>query len=116
MLFGMILVFSLAGCASTPQSAARETPERVISVGQSTQEDVRAAVGDPSERITDQDEEVWIYSEDRIKVPMLISFIPVVGDIADVAETVSDMKTRYELIVIFDALGIVKSFRRREAQ
>ena len=105
----------LTGCASTDHQQARETPEEVIAAGRSTQADVRQAVGDPNETFRDNGEEVWVYSEKRTKVPLLVSFIPIVGDIADAAETIGDMATRYELIVIFDEAGTVKSFRRREA-
>ncbi|MBT0964151.1 hypothetical protein [Denitromonas iodatirespirans] len=106
----------ISGCASTHNQAALNEPDTVLSVGRSTRSDVLSTVGEPTEKIRDKGEEIWVYGEERTKVPTLISFIPVVGDILDVAETVRDMKARHELIVIFDDAGVVKSFRRREAQ
>jgi len=51
--------------------------------------------------------------KDVMEVPLLVSLIPVVGDVADAAQM---MHKKRELIVQFDPLGVVKKIKVRSVE
>lgn len=105
----VLVTVSLMACASTKKQAM-DDPTKTIVVGKTTCEEIQQTFGTADEKIvTEEGTDVWVY-EDVMKVPLLVSFIPVVGDVADLAEL--KHKNR-ELIVQFDSLGLVKKVKVR---
>lgn len=108
-LLMLLVTLAMTACVS-PKKQAMEDPAKTILVGKSTREEIQKKLGEADEKIvTDEGTDVWVYS-DVMKVPLLVSLIPVVGDVADVAEL--KHKNR-ELIVQFDSLGLVKKMKVR---
>lgn len=104
----LVTVFLMA-CASTKKQAM-DDPTKTIVVGKTTRDEIQKTFGAADEKIvTEEGTDVWVYV-DVMKVPLLVSFIPVVGDVADLAEL--KHKNR-ELIVQFDSLGLVKKVKVR---
>jgi pimeloyl-ACP methyl ester carboxylesterase len=87
-----------------------EQPEPAIVVGKTTKAEVRESLGLAGETVSDPEsgDEVWTYSS---KTPFFISFIPVIGDIADVIEM---FQKEREWVVLFDKQGVVKKYELRE--
>ncbi|WP_139798732.1 hypothetical protein [Andreprevotia lacus] len=115
LLLGL-LVLQLGACASSPganhnQSRVMDQADQHIVVGVTRREQVRSLMGPPSETsLDDAGHEVWIY-QDVVKVPLLVSLIPIVGDVADVVEMTHDNR---ELIVQFDAADVVQKVKVRK--
>ena len=108
----IILSLHLMACSAT-QSTQKNSNVKAganIAIGQTTQKQIRDQLGKPDELHTEDDHsEIWIYIY-RVKVPFLVSLIPVVGDIADTVELAH--KDR-ELIVQFNKDGIAKKYKVR---
>lgn len=107
----------LGGCASMDldgsQAASRKAPQQVIRIGQTTKAEVARSMGEAAAKATfDSGGEVWVYSE-KPGAPLLVSFIPVVGDIADVIEMAG---SRHELTILFDRGGVVRQYKSRAAE
>jgi hypothetical protein len=114
-IIALAVFLALVGCAagahrSEEQNANVLNSKQIIVVGETTKAEVARSMGQASETVSDPDsgDEVWVYS---IEVPFFVGFIPVVGDIVDVAETAQ--KDR-ELIVWFDKQGVATKFELRE--
>ena len=69
------------------------------------------------ETVSDPDsgDEVWVYNS-NLEVPLLVSLIPVAGDIADLIELVYTTQKKRELIVLFDKQGVVRKYELRELE
>ena len=85
--------------------------------GKTTQTDVKARLGMAPETVSDPDsgDEVWVYNS-NLEVPLLVSLIPVAGDIADLIELVYTTQKKRELIVLFDKQGVVRKYELRELE
>lgn len=108
----LILGLHLMACSAThsPKKNSNAKADANIVIGQTTQKQIRDQLGKPDEQHTDDDKsEIWIYIY-RVNVPILVSLIPIVGDIADAVELAH--KDR-ELIVQFNKDGIVKKYKVR---
>ncbi|ATE59271.1 hypothetical protein [Thauera sinica] len=111
-MLALMLGSGMSGCASTSASrAVMDDPSRSIVVGVTTRDDVGRLIGEASERFVDDDgSQVWIFS-DVLDVPLLVSFIPIVGDVTDAMQMVH---TDREMIVQFDAQGVVRKVKVRK--
>lgn len=109
----LILVLQLLACSTTNssnESDISKDPSKAIIVGETTKEQVVKLLGKADENYTDDDQsEVWIYVY-RVDVPLLVSLIPIVGDITDAVDMAH--KDR-EIVVQFNKDGIVKSYKLR---
>ncbi|MBK7849089.1 MAG: hypothetical protein IPJ73_19405 [Zoogloea sp.] len=58
--------------------------------------------------------EVGVYHHKPAKVPVVVGMIPVLGDLVEAVETVQSLREWRELIVEYDAAGVVQraSLRR----
>ena len=85
-------------------------PARTIAVGVTTRDEVRKSMGAADESFAADDRcDIWVY-RDVVNVPWFLSFIPVVGNVAD---TVEFLHKSRELIVQFDHAGVVKKVKVR---
>ena len=75
--------------------------------GVTTLDEVVQAWGKASETRQDGDTTIAIYRDALPKLPLAVSFIPVVGDIADALSAADSLRERHEAIVRFDAHGRV---------
>lgn len=75
--------------------------------GSSTRQQAQQALGDPTERQTHADAEVWIYNP-RKSLPPLVGWLPVLGDVLEVAEMAHQRMRRHELILQFDTTGVLR--------
>lgn len=105
------LLFALAAPIAHAESI--EQARQFIVVGQSSQQDIRQKLGSPQETVAADDVDVWIY-HDRLEVPMLVSLIPIIGDIADAIELTHNLGKNQELIIQFDRKGVVRKARLRQ--
>lgn len=109
-----LLAALLSGCATTAApSGAREVlqnPAGSLVVGSTSRADVQSKLGKADEVHDDEDGgQVWVY-RDTIEVPMLLSLVPILGDIADGAAL---LHKKRELIVSFDRGGVVRKWKLR---
>lgn len=111
VIFVFSLVLQLTACASTSApTKASASSEPSIVVGQTTKQQVQRLLGNADEHHTDDDgSEIWIYIY-RVNVPILVSLIPIVGDLAD---TVDMIHKDHEIIVQFQNNGVVKKYKVR---
>ena len=74
-------------------------------------------MGKPNEIVSDPvtGEAVWIYNN-RFEAPLLVSFIPVIGDVLDVAETLQALEKGRELFVFFDIRNVVQRYEFRDME
>lgn len=107
----MVILFSglLAGCAMQKHADFLDHPQSVMKIGVTTRQEILSMLGNPSEQFEDRGRNIWVYS-DRLDVPFPVGFIPVVGDIADVAEIAH---TNQELIIQFDEHELVSKYKLR---
>lgn len=87
-----------------------------LEIGATRQPAVVKHLGQPDEIHQDGTRTVWVYQAPGVRVPMAISLIPVIGDLADLVELGQSVVDRYESIVEFDAQGVVISARRRRVE
>ena len=95
-----------------PAIKSHRQPPGVVS-GKTNQEEIRHRYGEPGETLHEGDSEIWIYNS-RLKIPAFVSFIPVVGDVADAVELIWNIPNDEELIIQFDAAGKVKKSSTRK--
>lgn len=98
------------------EPAAAESIEQhreYIFPGQTSRQEVQQRLGEAQETIKEADVEVWVYN-DRIEIPLLVSLIPIVGDIADAVALVQRTRKNRELIIQFNPDGIVRKAKLRE--
>lgn len=84
-----------------------------VQIGATRQPEVAQRLGRPDETHQDGERTVWVYQAPGIRVPMAISLIPVIGDLADLVELGQSAVDRHESIIEFDAQGVVRHARRR---
>lgn len=110
-----VLAIGMTGCAAPGAGAARPVTEAgvrgVLTPGASTKADVRASMGEATVTTFPSGYEVWVYQY-KAGVPMVVGFIPVVGDIA---AAIDAARRERELAILFDKHGIVRKYRLREA-
>jgi pimeloyl-ACP methyl ester carboxylesterase len=87
-----------------------------LTLGATRQQTVEARLGPPNEIQRDGDRTVWVYTAPGVRVPLAISLIPVIGDIADLIELGQSGIDRYETIIEFDVQGVVQQARRRRIE
>lgn len=90
--------------------------DQAVTIGSTTQPGVRSQLGPPDETHHDGQRTIWIYQAPGIRVPMAISLIPVIGDLADLVELGQSAVDRHESIIEFDAQGVVSYARRRRVE
>jgi hypothetical protein len=122
LLLTVLILTSLTGCTSTGggadgnagRRAELTRPGDLIVPGRTTKVEVRRALGEAAETVSDPQsgDEVWVFTE-RFEVPLAISLIPLVGDVADVVELAQAAQTQHELVVMFDRHGTVKWYDLR---
>ena len=114
MAFAMITTAILAGCASTGNQALKSesetTVQQKLSLGKSTQDDVKALFGAPmSTSFTDGGAEIWHYEFTYMKDDA-ISYVPIVNLFAK-----SATGTKKDLTVLFDSAKVVQRYSLTEA-
>lgn len=77
---------------------------------------VESRLGRPDETHRDGERTIWVYHAPGVRVPLAVSAIPVIGDIADLVELGQSGLDRYESIIEFDAKGVVQQARRRSVE
>lgn len=88
---------------------------QIITVGKTTQAQIKGAKGEPDEKMIDGDHQVWVYQDKSLDIPLAISFVPIIGDVLDVIDTADKMLVaKYELIIQFDNQGVVSRFKQRK--
>lgn len=87
-----------------------------VQIGATRQPEVAQHLGRPDEIHQDGERTVWVYQAPGIRVPMAISLIPVIGDLADLVELGQSAVDRHESIIEFDAQGVVSHARRRRVE
>lgn len=111
-LIALVLLAGLSGCANQVLGGKLDNHQNSIAVGKSTKADIRNQLGAPPEEITDDGVDVWVY-QGKTNVPTAISLIPIVGDISGALETIQNINNNNELIIQFDARGVVKKTKLR---
>lgn len=87
-----------------------------VQIGATRQHEVAQHLGPPDETHQDGTQTVWVYQVPGLRVPMAISLIPVIGDLADLVELGQTAVGRYESIFEFDPQGVVSYARRRQVE
>lgn len=87
-----------------------------VQIGATRQPEVAQRLGRPDETHQDGERAVWVYQAPGIRVPIAISLIPFMGDLADLVELGQSAVDRYESIIEFDAQGVVSHARRRRVE
>lgn len=82
----------------------------------STNAKIEQAWGSPAETLREGDRTLWVYHDKPADIPTLVSWLPIVGDIADVVETVRHFQVRHEWIFQFDDDGLLLQARQRNLE
>lgn len=111
----LISALALAGCASSGNTKLKEVSHASVKAqikeGVSTQDDVRAYLGDPtSVSFTDSGNEIWTYtySEETSHASNFIPFVSLFSSGVDVKSK--------EVVILFNAERKVMRYTMREAQ
>ena len=88
-----------------------------ITFGETRRARIESLVGPPRKTYRDDTSrggEVGVYHHKPAKVPVVVGMIPVLGDLVEAVETVQSLREWRELIVEYDAAGVVQraSLRR----
>ncbi|MCB5363382.1 hypothetical protein H0484_06415 [Pusillimonas sp. CC-YST705] len=93
---------------------SRSYVQQHLTVGKSSQADVRALYGEPEYKSeSSRGEDFWSYHEDQINpdyVSKAMSFLPSMGTAGDAVASTQERKTRRSLDFHFDRAGILESF------
>jgi hypothetical protein len=103
----VILFFAYCSCA---QACDLREKQKLVKVGETSKAEVIALLGQPSEEIANDHQGVLVYL-DAIKIPLFVSLIPIVGDVADGAEL---MHQNCEYIIQLDDQQIVSRHKIRD--
>lgn len=77
--------------------------------------EVEKLLGEPLETVAKETGgEVIIYNDKSFDPPMVLSFIPIVGDVLDAVEAVQMTQTNHELILQTDINGVIVKYKLRE--
>lgn len=87
-----------------------------VTLGSTRQPAVSAKLGPPDETYRDGDRTIWVYRAPGLRVPMAVSLIPVIGDLADLVELGQSAVERQESVIEFDGQGVVRHARRRTVE
>lgn len=114
-------VRAVAGRQLTPVNQAVDVVvgsrgERRVTLGVTRQALVETWLGRPDETHRDGGRTIWVYHAPGARVPLAVSLIPVIGDIADLVELGQSVVDRHESIIEFDAQGVVQQARRRRVE
>lgn len=114
-------VRALAGHPAPPRQEGLLVPvgaraQWTLTIGASRQRDVAHHLGTPDETRTHGNRTVWVYQAPGIRVPLAVSLIPVIGDLAELTVLAQGAVDRYESIVEFDEQGVVCHARRRRVE
>ena len=109
----LLICTALATITAQAQAEAIEAYQQFIVVGQTSKPEIRQKLGLPQEMITEPGVDIWVYSN-KLEIPLLVSLIPIVGDIADAIELLQNVQKNHELIIQFDASSTVKKVKLRE--
>lgn len=108
--FGLACALALlAGCASVGNESLRKETETTVAQkiveGKTTKQEVRTMFGSPAKTsFTDGGLEIWTYELSKMKADG-VNYIPIVNLFGSSASGI-----KKELVVLFDAEGIVKRF------
>lgn len=105
------VVCLLAAGAASAESI--DQYRQFIVPGQTSQQEIRQLLGQAQETIREPDVEIWVY-HDKIEIPMLVSIIPVVGDIAEAVALFQNVHKNHELVIQFAPDGIVRKAKLRD--
>lgn len=108
-------VLALAGRRDVRISPAPATTEGLPMAEGDTRDKVLAVWGQPTETIPAGASEVWVYNR-RINIPSLLGYLPVVGDVIELVSLALQRRNNHEVIVQFDAQGIVTKAKRRKLE
>lgn len=105
------------GKKSVASSVTDDTISSKIITGKSTQKTIEELLGKPSSTHKhDEDGEVWVYNN-KLETPLAVSFIPIVGDITDIVELLSNTTQAMKYTIIyFDKNGVVKNYEIRNVE
>src|SRR5574343_326250 len=103
----------IALAAPAVRAESIEQARQLITVGQTVQAEIRQKLGPPQETVAADDVDIWVY-HDRLEIPMLVSLIPIIGDIADAIELTHNLGKNQELIIQFDRQRIVRKAKLRD--
>lgn len=78
-----------------------------LAPGSTTRQQARQALGEPTERQAHADAEVWVYNP-RMKLPPGVAWLPVLGDVLELADLAHQRLRRHELILEFDVAGVLR--------
>lgn len=108
---------SAAVPASVPAAiAVGATGAHRVTIGVTRQEEVRQQLGAPDEVHPQGPRTVWVYRAPGLRVPLAVSLIPILGDLADAAQMAQRGMDRSESIIEFDAQNVVIRARRRRVE
>jgi outer membrane protein assembly factor BamE (lipoprotein component of BamABCDE complex) len=102
-----------ASAAATSAAGDDTLPEPLrqglqqLQPGTATRQQAQQALGEPTERQSFADAEVWVYNP-RKRLPPLVGWLPVLGDVLEVAELAHQRLRRHELILPFDTTGVLR--------
>lgn len=112
-----VMLTGLAACANTTGGGedrlSRSYVEQHLTVGRSTQADVRALYGEPAYKNESTSDDYWRYSEDQINPDYLskaLNLLPSMGMVGDAAAQTQGRKTSRDLHFHFNRKGVLESF------
>lgn len=117
---GIALLAGLIGLAALlpmapAQAESIENYRDFIVPGKTTQAELRQVLGAPGESDGDGEVQIWVYNN-AVRVPSGVAMIPIIGDIASVIELAQAVRKPRELIIQFDAQGVVRRARLRAVE
>lgn len=89
-------------------------PAMTITAGVTRAEDIAGRWKKADEEVLDAGQRIWVFRDFRVKSPAYISWLPVIGDIADAAELVGQWVGTTEAIIELDSDGVVRRVWRRK--
>ena len=103
-------VRDLSGKSATALATPQALDDAGITPGVTRRAQVREHLGEAAETIRDPEtgDEVWVYTS-TWQVPWYVSFVPVLGDVADLVETTQELGSKQERLIRFDAQGVVRA-------
>lgn len=113
-------VRELAGRAAVVRPPAPVTlgadPSLTLTPGSTRHDAVSQALGTPDEIHRDGARTIWVYRAPGLRVPPAMGLVPVIGDIAELAQLAQAGIERCESIIEFDEQGVVRRARCRRVE
>ena len=92
------------------------SPPLTLTPGRTRQEEVSQALGTPDEIHHDGTRTIWVYRAPGLRVPVSLGLVPVIGDIAELAQLAQAGTERCESIIEFDEQRVVRRARCRRVE